>query len=262
MIQTKHIAMWTAPRSRSTLIARAFEQLEECWLIDEPFYPPYALTHDFGEPQREAVLELCDTNYQNVIRKITGELPKDKSFSFQKHISKHSLPKFGREWLPNLNNIFLIRNPKEIIISYQKILEKIFGKERKINQHDVGIHYLYKLFKEVEAMLGKTPLVIDSTDLMKNPARSLKLLCNHHLGVTFSEKMLTWEMELKDSNLFYTGNLSPYAGVWYSQVSNSQGFKPYEEKEVAFPEELLPLLEDCELSYQEMYQYCTFLNNQ
>ncbi len=48
MIQTKHIAMWTAPRSRSTLIARAFEQLDECWLIDQPFYPPYALTNDFG----------------------------------------------------------------------------------------------------------------------------------------------------------------------------------------------------------------------
>ncbi len=95
MVQSKHIAMWTAPRSRSTLIARTFEQLDECWLIDEPFYPPYALKNDFGEPERKAVLELFDTNYQNVIKKITGKLPKDKSFSFQKQMSKHALPEFG-----------------------------------------------------------------------------------------------------------------------------------------------------------------------
>ncbi|MEL7034966.1 MAG: hypothetical protein AAFO04_05020 [Cyanobacteria bacterium J06592_8] len=261
MTQPKHIAMWTAPRSRSTLISRAFEQLDECWLIDEPFYAPYALTHDYGEPERELVLELCDTNYQNVIRKITGELPKDKSFSFQKQISKHALPKFGREWLLNLHNFFLIRNPKEVILSYQKILHDFFRKDRKINQHDVGIHYLSNIFREVKAILGKPPLVIDSTDLIKNPARGLKLLCNDHLGVTFSDKMLTWEPGLKNSNLFFTGDLFTYAEVWYSQVSNSQGFKPYKESEVEFPEELLPLLNDCEVVYKEMYQYCTFFNH-
>lgn len=261
MIQSKHIAMWTAPRSRSTLIARTFEQLDEFWLIDEPFYPPYALTNDFGEPERKVVLELCDTNYQNVIKKITGKLPKDKSFSFQKQISKHALPEFGREWLPKLHNFFLIRNPKEVILSYQKILHKIFGKERKVNQHDVGIHYLYKLFKEVEEILGEPPLVIDSTDLIKNPASGLKVLCDNHLGVTFFPKMLSWELNLKNSNLVYTGDLLPYAKFWYSQVSNSQGFMPYKEKEVEFPDELLPLLEDCLVLYQEMYQHCTLFNN-
>uniref|UniRef100_UPI003415E2A6 sulfotransferase-like domain-containing protein n=1 Tax=Okeania sp. SIO2F4 TaxID=2607790 RepID=UPI003415E2A6 len=204
---------------------------------------------------------MYDTNYQNVIKKITGKLPKGKSFSFQTQLSKHALPEFGREWLPSLHNFFLIRNPKEVIISYQKILHKIARKDKKVNQHDVGIHYLYKLFKEVEEILGETPLVIDSTDLIKNPTRGLKVLCNDYLGVTFSEKMLTWELDLKNSNLLYTGDLSPYAKFWYSQVSNSEGFMPYKEKEVEFPEELLPLLEGCLVLYQEMYQSCRLFNN-
>ncbi|MCL2925401.1 MAG: hypothetical protein MGF17_12485 [Trichodesmium sp. MAG_R04] len=57
--------------------------------------------------------------------------------------------------------------------------------------------------------------------------------------------MLSLVLDLKNSNLFYTGDLLPYAKLWYSQVRNSQGFMPYKEKEVEFPEELLPLLEEC-----------------
>ena len=89
----------------------------------------------------------------------------------------------------------------------------------------------------------------------------MRVLCNDHLGVTFSEKILSWELDLKNSNLLYTGDLSPYARFWYSQVSNSEGFMPYKEKEVEFPEELLPLLEDCLVLYQEMYQSCRLFNN-
>lgn len=260
MTHPKHIAMWTAPRSRSTLIARAFEQLDECWVVDEPFYPPYVLTHDFDEPQREAVLELCDTDYKNVVKRITGELPADKLFTFQKHISKHALPEFGREWLPYLNNFFLIRNPQETILSYQKIFKEMFGEERKVDQHDVGMQYLYNMFKEVEAIAGKPPLVVDSTDLIKNPATGLKALCDQ-LEIAFSEKMLTWESGLKGSGLLYTGSLLPYANIWYSDVNNSQGFHPYQEKEVEFPDELVPLLEECLPLYEELYQYRLVFNH-
>lgn len=110
----------------------------------------------------------------------------------------------------------MIRNPKEVILSFQKILHTICGKERKVNQHDVGIYYPHKLFREVEEILGEPPLVLDSTDFIKNPAQNLKVLCNNYLGITFSEKMLSWELDLKNSNLFYTGDLLPYAKLWYS----------------------------------------------
>jgi hypothetical protein len=194
------------------------------------------------------------------MKRITGELPKGKLFSFQKQNSKHALSEFGREWLHDLNNFFLIRNPQEIILSYQKILHKMFGKERKVNMHDVGVRYLYDLFKEVEAIAGKPPFVIDSTDLVKNPANGLKALCAR-LGVKFSEKMLSWEPGLKGSGLFYTEDLFPYVNPWYTDVNNSQGFLPYKEKELEFPGELMPLLEECWSLYEELSQYRLVFNN-
>ncbi len=43
MKTNKHIALWTCPRSRSTLMTRAFEELEGCLIFDEPLYAPYLL---------------------------------------------------------------------------------------------------------------------------------------------------------------------------------------------------------------------------
>ncbi len=252
MTANKHIALWTCPRSRSTLMTRAFEQLDGCVIFDEPLYGSYLLSHGLDHPHRDECLEALETDYRKVIQKITGGLPEGVSFSFQKHISKHLLPDFGVDFLKHLHSFFLIRNPKEIILSYQKILGNL-------NLHAVGIKELYIIFKEIEALSGETPIVIDSTDFVRNPKISLKLLCSH-LGVAFSEEMLSWKPKFEDSNLLFTGKLSPFASTWYSTVMNSSGFIPHEEKEADFPDELTTLLEDCMFFYNKLYEHRLIIN--
>ena len=253
MTKNKHIALWTCPRSRSTLMTRAFEQLDGCTVFDEPFYSPYLLKQGFDHPHRQEIIANCETNYQKVVQKITGDLPNGASFSFQKHISKHALSEFGRDWLKSLHNFFLIRDPKEIVVSWHKV----YG---KVTKHDIGIAELYNIFKEVEAFNDKKPLVIDSTDFVKNPKEILNLLCSQ-LGLEFSEKMLAWEPGLKDSQLLFTGALSSFASTWYSTVMNSNGFLPYKEKQVNLPDELKPLVEECRPFYEELYQYRLIVNS-
>ena len=247
MKKTKHLALWTCPRSRSTLMARAFRQLDGCVVFDEPLYGPYLLKYGFDHPHRQEILDSCETNYEQVIQKITGDLPDGQSFSFQKHISKHALPEFGRDWLKSLHNFFLIRDPKEMVVSWHKV----YG---KVTKQDIGMAELYKIFKEVEAFSGTTPLVIDSTDFIKNPKKVLNLLCDK-LGLEFSEKMLTWQPGLKESQLLFTGALSSFASTWYSTVMNSSGFLPQEEQKVNLTSELQALVEDCWPFYEALYQY-------
>jgi hypothetical protein len=57
MTANKHIAMWTCARSRSTLVTRAFQQLDGCVIFDEPFYPPYLFTQQVDHPQRLEIIE-------------------------------------------------------------------------------------------------------------------------------------------------------------------------------------------------------------
>ena len=75
MTTNKHIAMWFYPRSRSTAITRAFEQLDECVVYDEPFYSAYlAIKGQDNYPpiQPEELSKYKDTDYNAIIKKITG----------------------------------------------------------------------------------------------------------------------------------------------------------------------------------------------
>lgn len=255
LIKNQHIAMWTYQRSRSTLIARAFEQLDDCIVFDEPFYGCYFLKYSLQypskgnvlEPSEKDVLKHCETDYKKNIEALIAPLPNHASFSFQKHIAKHALPEFGRNWLKSFYNFFLIRDPKEVVLSWYKV----YG---KVTSQNIGIAELYNIFKEVEAFSGTIPLVIDSKDLVKNPKKVLNILCSD-LGVKFSEKMLTWQPGLPDSQLLFTGAFSSFASTWYSTVMNSSGFLPYEEKQVNLPSELQPLVEECLPFYEKMYQH-------
>lgn len=249
---TKHIAMWCCPRSRSTALARAFEQRTDCVVMDEPFYAPFLLTHGEDYPHRQETIESRETDYQKVIQKITGPLPDGVSFSFQKHIARQVIPEFGTDWLPALSHFFLLRNPREIILSWYKVMGHV-------TMNDVGIIELGRIFRPIRSITGTAPIAISADDLVKDPPGMLSRLCTC-LGIPFSERMLHWEPALKNSNLVFTGKLSPLASTWYSTVADSQGFIPDESKEaVEFPPELTPLLEKCQPYYEELIQGCQLI---
>ncbi len=229
-------------------MAKAFEQLDGCFIFDEPFYSPYLLKYGFDHPHRQEIMAAYEVDYIKVIAKITGDLPSGYSFSFQKHISKHVVPEFGVDWLRHFHHIFLLREPKEIILSWHKV----FG---NVTTHDIGILDQYRLFKHVKSLSGQVPLVIDSLDLVKNPRKVLSLICSK-LGLDFSESMLSWKSALQNSQLLFTGDLSSCAPTWYSVVASSTGFLPYQEKKPAnLPDSLKPIAEECLPFYQELYQH-------
>lgn len=241
----RHIAMWSCPRSTSTVITRAFEQLEGCLVIDEPFYSPYLLNHGFNHPQRQEILDNVESDFHSVIKNITGDLPSGYQFSFQKHMSKHLLPEFQGDWLYSLDNFFLIRDLKKILLSYRKI----YG---EVTNGDLGMKILHDIFQDLQQKIGRAPLIISSEELLENPERNLRILCQQ-LKLDFSTKMLTWESGLKNSNLL--GVFAPqYGHAWYGNVMNSTGFLPSANQEINLPNSLQKIFEEEVDYYQELYQ--------
>jgi hypothetical protein len=253
MTSNKHIAMWFCPRSRSTVIARAFGQLDECVVYDEPFYGAYLAIKgqdNYLPLKPEELSKYSELDYKKVINKITGELPDGASFSFQKHNTKHALPEFGRDWIKELKNFFLIRNPQETIYSYWQA--NYCQGNLKIDK--VGWLQHFKLFEEIQQLTGETPLVIDSNELVKAPRKYLEFLCTK-LGVNYSEKMLDWKPA--DNSLTWVQG-SPYEH-WYANALNTTKFT-YEEKKLDLPNELMPLLEECMPYYQKIFQHRVVIN--
>lgn len=257
---SNHIAMWSCPRSRSTLIARSFGQLDGCIVYDEPLYAPYLVDRGFDHPERERVLACRETDYERAIGQLIGDLPPGTSFSFQKHIAKHFKPEKSSEWLKSLRHFFLIRHPQEIIYSYQKICPSV-------TESDIGMAALVDVFKKIQSFSDLPPLVVDANDLLKNPQAFLTEICLY-LDIPFSEKMLTWEcglptnLEMSDRPFpwLWTGEL-PLTS-WYTKLDRSTGFLPFdEEREINLPDALKPVLESCLPLYHELSKYRLCLEN-
>ncbi len=170
-MKTKPIAMGACPRSRSTVITRAFEQIDDCIIYDEPLDGCY-FVNSLTDYERmnyasDYLSRHPDTNYSSIVKKLTGDLPEGKSFSFQKHMSYHLLPGFNKNWLSKVKNFFLIRNPRETVLSYWKA-RTASGFVWEEWESRVGWEEHYQLFKEIEDLTQEKPLVIDSGDLVKN----------------------------------------------------------------------------------------------
>ncbi|NES21432.1 MAG: sulfotransferase domain-containing protein [Symploca sp. SIO3E6] len=250
-MQTKHIAMWACPRTRSSAITRAFEQIDDCIIYDEPLHYlsfTNSINYDNIIEFSSDYLSQYNSSYANIIEKIIGDLPEGKSFSFQKHMSFHLLPGLDRSWLSQVKNCFLIRHPKETVVSYWEA-RKATGFSWEDSESFVGWEEHYRLFKEIENLIQEKPLVIDSGDLVKNPRDYLKTLCCQ-LGVDFSEKMLRWEPN--QTNLVSWKNT--ILEKFRKDVLNSRGFFQ-QSKEINIPDILVPCINKCMPFYEEMYKY-------
>ena len=100
---------------------------------------------------------------------------------------------------------------------------------------DIGIKTQAELVHELQSRNANV-LVVDSNELLKSPEQYLKLLCEK-LDIPFSDNMLSWDKGPKE----YDGCWAPH---WYSNVHQSTGFQPYEEKSLNVPEHLTDLLNE------------------
>jgi hypothetical protein len=70
--------------------------------------------------------------------------------------------------------------------------------------------------------------VIDARDVLENPKKSLRLLCNT-IGVDFDSTMLSWRPGLRDTD-------GIWAKHWYDDVARSTSFQPYKLREGVVPD--------------------------
>src|SRR6185503_15766984 len=112
------IGMWSGPSNISTAMMRAWENRGDCAVSDEPLYAAYLAATGLDHPGRDEVVTAGDTDPQHVIEALLGPIPGDKPIWYQKHMSHHLLPGIDHEWVHGLSNVFLIRDPAEVVASY------------------------------------------------------------------------------------------------------------------------------------------------
>ena len=109
-----------------------------------------------------------------------------------------------------LTHVFLIRDPRRVLLSYVK-------SRPSVTAEDIGVNQQLEIFQHVRRATGVTPPVIDAGEFLRAPEQQLRALCAR-LGIEFKPAMLTWPPGPRASD----GVWAPH---WYDSVYRSTGFE-------------------------------------
>jgi hypothetical protein len=235
-----YIAMWSGPRNISTAMMRAWGSRPDTFVCDEPLYAHYLAHTDVAHPGKAEVLASQSSDWRKVVAYLTGDIPEGKSIFYQKHMAHHLLPDIGREWLSRLTNVFLIREPAEMLTSLLRVTPAA-------ELEDTGLPQQWEIFTRLLEETGEAPAVVDARDVLEDPRGMLMALCDA-VGVAYRDEMLSWESGPRESD-------GVWAKYWYAAVQSSTGFTAYEPKPVDVPDTHNDVLRQCRAFYDNLYGY-------
>jgi hypothetical protein len=136
-------------------------------------------------------------------------------------------------------NLFFIRHPGKIIASYAKVINTP-------EMEDIGIARQWEQY-QFAVQNGFRAIVLDSDELLKNPALLLPKLCED-IGIPFYQSMLQWPAGPRPED-------GVWAKFWYMQVHRSTGFQRTADKPFFIPAHLTGLYEEAMGYFEKMQEY-------
>ena len=206
---TIRIAMWSGPRNLSTAMMRSFSSRADTFVSDEPFYGAYLKETGDPQPMMAEIIASSDCDWLSVARSLEGATPDSSAIWYQKHMPHHMEGPIDITGLQGMRHAFLIRDPIRVAASYA-------DKRTDIRPEHLGVTRQRVYFERIAERDGIAPPVIDSADILADPASMLAKLCAA-LDIAWDPAMLSWDR-----------GSHPQDGVWgahwYDKVNASSGF--------------------------------------
>jgi 23S rRNA maturation mini-RNase III len=237
---TKRIAMWSGPRNISTAMMRSFQSREDTLVSDEPMYGHFLAITKTNHPLREEVIDSMEINREKLHKHLSTFSPAKYRIWYQKQMTQHILIDDNLEWTQKLTNAFLIRDPKQVILSYLK-------KFKLEDESLIGFIQLKRIFDYVVQNIDSNPVVIDANDILKNPLLALDHLCKA-LKISYTDKMLSWEKGYKTTD-------GVWASHWYNNVVNTNKFISFKKNKDSIPKEYLNIYRKSMDIYNQLHDY-------
>ena len=159
----RRINLWSGPRNISTALMYSFAQRHDTKVFDEPLYAHYLKTTGIIHPGTADILRSQENDGEKVVASLILGY-NEKPVLFFKQMTHHLID-LDMEFLEKTYNILLIRDPKNVLNSYRKVIEKP-------TLEDIGIKQSFELFSFLESK-GYHYFIIDSAQILKDPETAL-----------------------------------------------------------------------------------------
>ncbi|MQA25329.1 MAG: sulfotransferase family protein [Micromonosporaceae bacterium] len=173
------IALWAAPRSRSTAFMRVMMERGDLQVVHEPFSGLLAegsfdvLGESAGSmPELLGALLRRSTDDARVFFKETSDYRYDGLLADERLYQR-------------VVNTFMIRDPRAAVASHYALYPNV-------TLDEVGFEYLHTIFQAVREATGEIPAVIDGDDLVADPEGVLRAYCER-VGLPFRPESLRWQ---------------------------------------------------------------------
>jgi hypothetical protein len=193
------LALWSAPRSRSTAFERMMRARGDLTVLHEPF----SHVANYGSTTVDDEVITSEPHLLAALRRTRGPVFfKDTTDFHYPHLLE------DEAFLRGATHTFLVRHPREAIASH-------FALHPGLGRDEIGFAWLYEIFAAVRAATGATPVVVDSADLVARPAETVERYCAA-VGIPFMSAALNWS----------TGTTPAWSRSerWHQSTSGTTGF--------------------------------------
>tara|TARA_B100001057_G_C22748384_1_gene910712 strand:+ start:611 stop:1321 length:711 start_codon:yes stop_codon:yes gene_type:complete len=231
------IACWSGPRNISTALMRSWSSRKDTYVTDEPFYSYYLNETKVKHPMHKEIIEKYSSNYFDIIKYLTSDIPNNKTIWYQKHMAHHMIDLSNIDWIKKCNNFILIRHPKQVISSYLL--------KNELNSIDeLGYYQQFEIINFLKK--NNIPFnVKESNEILTNPEVALKDWCAK-IEINFDRSMLSWNKGIHPND-------GVWAKHWYDNVINSSGFQKFKKKDISIENKYDSIYNDA----MKYYKYIT-----
>lgn len=204
------LALWATPRSTSTPFEWMMRQRNDFVTYHEPFNEVYYYGEDRKTDRDADVPAKPGLTFEAVLQALKHQAKVSRVFV--KEFAYSIMHMVDDAFIASFAHTFLIRDPV-------KVLPSIFDKWPDFKPQEAGFEALRGLFDIVADEQGRPPPVIESDDLITQPAATVRAYCEA-VGIPFMAEALSWEKGEHAEVSWYD------QGSWHENLKESAGIKP------------------------------------
>jgi Sulfotransferase domain len=205
-MEPRLLALWSAPRCRSTPFLRMMAERGDRTVVHEPF----SHVADFGVAEVDGTVVRSERDLIGALRKLAAERP-----VFFKDTTDFHYPGLLADtaFLREATHTFMIRDPKAAIASHYRL-------NPKLGRDEIGFAWLHEIYAAVADATGTEPVVLDGDDLVAAPEAIVQAYCAR-VGIPYVAEALSWRPKVLPG--------WQRTARWHTSVSDSSGFEQRSE---------------------------------